>query len=101
MLLSQLRQIYLEFLKGCTLYFIKKQILVCLKISEKNFNFKEASNVIKPLTGFNKEYSKVSNDNRKEKQLEVLEKLSKAISEQKTYLKVDEISLGDPQRDKA
>lgn len=71
------------------------------KFVEKNFNFKEASNVIKPLTGFNKEYSKVSNDNRKEKQLEVLEKLSKAISEQKTYLKVDEISLGDPQRDKA
>jgi hypothetical protein len=59
------------------------------KFIEKNFNFKEASNIIKPLTGISQEYSKVSYDNRKEKQLEVLEKLSNAISEQKKYLKED------------
>jgi hypothetical protein len=70
------------------------------KFAEKNFNFKEASNIIKPLTGLTREYSKVSNANRKEKQLEVLEKLSKAISEQKKYLEVVEISLGDPHKNK-
>ena len=59
------------------------------KFVEKNFNYKEASNIIKPLTGFSNEYSKVRYNNKKHIQVEVLEKLSTAISEQKTYLNVD------------
>ncbi len=56
------------------------------KFIERYFNFKEASNVIKPLTHFSKEYSKLKGISKKHVQIEVLDKLSKAIELKQKFL---------------
>lgn len=56
------------------------------KFVERYFNFKEASNVIKPLTHFSKEYSKLKGISKKHVQIEVLDKLSRAIDLKQKFL---------------
>lgn len=53
---------------------------------ERYFNFKETTNIIKPLTNFSKEYSKLKGESRKNVQLDVLNKLNVAIEEKKKFL---------------
>lgn len=56
------------------------------KFVERYFNFKEASNVIKPLTHFSKEYSKLKGISKKHVQIVVLDKLSRAIEIKQKFL---------------
>ena len=56
------------------------------KFAETNFNYTDSNGHAKPLTEFTKEYSKSKGIGRKEKQLEVLDILSKYIQKKITYL---------------
>jgi hypothetical protein len=56
------------------------------KFAEKYFNYTDTKLGIKPLTDFTKEYSKVKDKQRKNKQLDVLNHLSDYIKEKRTYL---------------
>lgn len=56
------------------------------KFVEKNFNFTEANGQIKPLNGLTIEYSKLKGGGRKTKQLEVIDKLIKALEKQKNFV---------------
>lgn len=56
------------------------------KFAEKYFNYTDSKLGIKPLTDFNKEYSKVKDKQRKDKQYDVLDLLSNYIKNKRTYL---------------
>jgi hypothetical protein len=56
------------------------------KFAEKYFNYTDTKLGIKSLTDFTKEYSKVKDKQRKNKQLDVLNHLSDYIKEKRTYL---------------
>ncbi|WP_445720956.1 hypothetical protein [Flavobacterium sp.] len=56
------------------------------KFAEKYFNYTDSKFGIKPLTDFNKEYSKVKDKQRKDKQSAVLNQLSEYIKNKRTYL---------------
>jgi hypothetical protein len=56
------------------------------KFAEKYFNYTDSKLGIKPLTDFTKEYSKVKDKQRKDKQYDVLDLLSNYIKNKRTYL---------------
>ncbi|WP_396137409.1 hypothetical protein [Flavobacterium sp.] len=56
------------------------------KFAEKYFNYTDSKLGIKPLTDFTKEYSKVKDKQRKDKQYDVLDLLYNYIKNKRTYL---------------
>lgn len=56
------------------------------KFAEKYFNYTDSKLGIKPLTDFTKEYSKVKEKKRKDKQYDVLDLLYNYIKNKRTYL---------------
>lgn len=57
------------------------------KFAETYFNYTDSNGHIKPLTDVSKEYSKLKGSSKKDKQIEVLDKLSKAIETKRAFLK--------------
>jgi hypothetical protein len=56
------------------------------KFAETYFNYTDSKLGIKPLTDFTKEYTKVKNKERSNKQLDVLNKLNDYIKTKRGYL---------------
>lgn len=56
------------------------------KFAEKHFNYTDSKLGIKPLTDFTKEYSKLINNGRSNKQIDVLNKLSSYIKNKRATL---------------
>ena len=56
------------------------------KFAEKYFNYTDSKLGIKPLTDFTKEYSKVKDKQRKDKQHDVINLLANYIREKRAYL---------------
>ena len=56
------------------------------KFAETHFNYTDSKLGIKPLTDFNKEYSKVKNKGRSNKQLDVITQLSNNLKDMRTHL---------------
>jgi hypothetical protein len=56
------------------------------KFAETHFNYTDSKLGIKPLTDFTKEYSKLINNGRSNKQIDVLNKLSSYIKNKRATL---------------
>ena len=56
------------------------------KFAETHFNYTDSKLGIKPLTDFNKEYYKVKNKGRSNKQLDVIIQLSNYLKDMRTHL---------------